>query len=143
MQCGGLVKDIGPILRQGAVYQRGYGCYPRPYYGRGFGSVFRGVLRFFQPLLVKGLKTVGNEVLKAGSDILMDIDKKPVKELVKTRGATAYENLKRKAINKFEPLVKGEGKAIKRKRVKRACQSVGRPQKKKTVKKITPDIFSK
>lgn len=123
MQVGRSLKDIGPILKNSLIYQRGYSYNYIPrrrvQYGRGFGSVFAGLARFFKPLLVKGLKAVGREVLDAGSDILTNIDKEPVNNLIKTRSETAYNNLKRKAIAKLDPLMKGEGKRRKRRKVKK------------------------
>lgn len=166
MQAGRSLKDIGPILKGPLVYQRGYGvlCTPRRrQYGRGFGSIFNGLARFFKPLLVKGLKAVGREVLDAGGDILSNIDKEPIGNLVKTRTETALNNLKRKAVKKFEPLMQeGEGKRRKKNVhtggcIKKRKKTKGKKTKRKTIKtqrkrknkhltfsrrSLTQDIFS-
>lgn len=137
MQAGRSIKDIGPILKNPSVYQRGYGIYYMPrrrQYGRGFGSIFNGLARFFKPLLVRGLKTVGREVLDAGGDILSNIDKESVGNLVKSRTETALNNLKWKAKTKLEPLMQeGEG----RKRRKKVHIG-GRITKKKKIVKRNP-----
>lgn len=94
------------------MYQRGYHYFPRlrtqPQFGRGFGSAIASLARYFRPLLIRGLKTVGKEVLDAGSDILANIQGQPMQQLVKARSETALENLKRKARDQLEPLMKGE-----------------------------------
>lgn len=112
MQKGGSAAEIGRILKSPIIYQRGYGYrYPRrrnQQFGRGFGSALASLARYFQPLLVRGLKAVGREVLESGSDILTQIDQnKPLKQAVKDRADEAYKNLKRKAESKLEPLMKG------------------------------------
>lgn len=114
-------------MKNSLVFQKGYSINYIPrrchQYGRGFGSVFSGLARFFKPLLVKGLKAVGREVLNAGSDVLTNVDKEPLNNLIKTRSEAAFKNLKRKAVENLEPLMKGKGKRKKNK-TKRLKKSV-------------------
>jgi len=64
--------EIGPVYRDSFRVQTG-NC---------IGSFFRGLFRFVKPLLYSGAKTVGNESLKAVSNIITDILNKEVEQLV-------------------------------------------------------------
>lgn len=74
--------------------------------------------RYFQPLLVKGLKAVGREVLDAGSDILTNLGDDRIEQVVKKRALKAVDNLKQKADNKLSTLMTGRqctsGRCLKR-----------------------------
>jgi hypothetical protein len=52
----------------GSVYKASF----RVLMGHGIGSFFRGLFRFVKPLLYSGVKAVGKEALKTGSNILTD-----------------------------------------------------------------------
>lgn len=157
LQKGRALQDIGPTFKSPLIYQRGFGSYPiyqlqrRNLSGRGVGSVFAGLFRYLQPLLTKGMKSVAKEALNAGTDILANMDNQPVKELVKKRSSEALNNLKRKAVSKLDTLMEGSApkKRIKRRKNKKASQSVAVVKKTHTLKRkrknrrrSTPDIFS-
>lgn len=123
-QTGFGLNSIGPVVRNQKIYQRGYGystynVYPRYIYtqeGRGFGSVFLPFFKFFKPMIYKGVKAIGKEFLDASKDIIENKDNKPIKEAIRARGTRAFKNLKEKAKNKAENIMKGAGqKGIKRK----------------------------
>lgn len=137
VQVGSSLQDIGPLLRNPAIFQKGYSYPSHVYYrhsqrGRGIGSVFAGLYRYFRPLLMKGLKTVGKEIFSAGTDIMSNANDQPLNSLVKTRGQQVYKDLKRKADQKMKSIIQsGEGnKGIKRMKMKNLNHSlVGiRPQ---------------
>lgn len=138
IQTGRSLRDIGPILKNPILYQRGYGNYPllllyKNQRGRGVGSIFSGLIRYLKPLVFKGLKSVAAEALHSGSDILENMNGTPIKEVVKNRSKQALQNLKRKAI---DTLMKGSGprKRIKRMRQKKNVQSVAAIRKGSTLK---------
>lgn len=160
MQAGKSLKDIGPLLKNPRIYQRGYGqCCSSPYRitrmqsGNGIGNVFAKVYRYFKPLVIRGLKEVGREAVSAGNDIISRMDTEPIEEVVQARGKKAINNLKRKATNALGKIMKGSGgttsKAIKRNGLEKVTQSSRRShtQKKKkkhsatTIKKKHQDIF--
>lgn len=135
------------MLKAPVTFQRGY-AFPvirRNYYqGRGVGSIFSSLYRYFKPLLMRGISTLGEEAIKMGSDILTNKENKPLETMVKSRGIEAYQNLKRKAKEALDPLVEGRGarKRSKRKSIKRKRQSknlqlahVGKGHRKKNKKR--------
>lgn len=65
----------------GAIY-KGV-AYPR---GHGFGSFMKGLFRTVMPLIKSGVKTIGKETLRTGSNFLGDIvNDVPPKEAFKKR----------------------------------------------------------
>lgn len=129
IQKGKGMADIGPLVRNRRVFQRGGAVISPPYYyfyyspyntrGRGIGSVFFKFFKAVSPMLVKGLKSVGREVLSAGSDILANSGNEPIKKLVKSRSKQAFNTLKRKAEQKIEKLMDGSGDMMKMRGIKR------------------------
>lgn len=107
VQKGRGMQDIGPLVKNRRVFQRGgailappnYYYYYSPYThrGRGIGSVFFKFFKAVSPMLVKSLKSVGKEALSAGADILANTSGAPVRELVRSRSRQALQNLKRKS----------------------------------------------
>lgn len=84
----------------GAPYQRGHGI------GSFLGGLFRRVL----PYLSKGVRTVGKEALRAGINVMEDVENNiPFKDAVKSRFKESSGNLKRKAREKITSLMKGSG----------------------------------
>lgn len=135
VQKGKGMEDIGPLVRNRRIFQRGGAILapPRYYYyyspythrGRGVGSVFFKFFKAVSPMLMKGLKSVGKEALSAGADILANTSGRPVRELVQSRSRQALENLKRKAEQKMEKVMEGSGRrAIKRRRISKNDQSL-------------------
>lgn len=153
LQTGSSLKNIGPLLKNPVIFQRGYGVRSnyriyRRQRGRGIGNIFAGLYKYFQPLIVKGLKSIAKEVLLTGTDIVQNSEKQPLPELIKTQSRKAYENLKRKAINKLDPLMKGSGfKTIKggakRLKISQALVATRKPPSRKEQKKKlrNKDIF--
>jgi len=68
---GGGGGGIGPVYRASFRLQR---C-------NGLGSFFRGLFRFVKPLLYSGVKAVGKEALKTGSNLITDILNKGLNRL--------------------------------------------------------------
>lgn len=168
MQYGNAAKDIGPVLKNSHIFQRGYGqcCsasmrITRRQGGNGVGNLFSKMYRYIKPFVIKGLKEIGREAVHAGADILDQSETKPLSEAVKSRGKQALRNLKRKATDNLEKVMRGAGdpkKHIKRVKTQKATQSraIRRRKKprnsknnKKTARKrsgkkrvATKDIFS-
>ena len=119
-QSGG--GEIGPVYRASFRVQR----------GNGIGSFFRGLFRFVKPLLYSGLKAVGKEALKTGSNIITDILNKgpeqPMGNVFRNRFNEGKNNLKQK-IKKMT----GSGLGLKRKRQTKKSQSQGKRRKVKDI----------
>lgn len=97
-QSGSGFSDI-EVFR-GAPYQRGY----------GIGSLFA---RFALPVF----KYLGKKVLRTGLSVGQDIlDKKNLKESIKTRGKEGLKSVGRDAIKKANTILNQTGTGIKRKR---------------------------
>ena len=112
-QAGG---GVGAIYR-GSVYQK----------GNGFGSFFKGLFRSVMPLIKSGLRTLGQETLRSGSNILGDMaNDRPLGDVLKTRITESAENLKRKAQDKIEKLIGSGRTKRKRKSFKSQKRSVRR-----------------
>lgn len=98
-------SGAGAIYR-GSVYQRGH----------GIGSFLGGIFRTIMPLLSRGAKTVGRELLKSGAGFLGDLAvNMPAKEAFQNRVADLSGSLKRKVESKINNMA-GSG-IIKRRRV--------------------------
>lgn len=83
--------------------------------GSGIGSFFGGIYRFVLPLVKSGAKTVGKEALSTGINIVSDIaSNKDPREALRMRLRESARNLKRKADEKFENFMSGEGYKAKR-----------------------------
>lgn len=135
VQKGGAMADIGPLVKNNRIFQRGgaiippirYHFYysPYTYRGRGIGSVFFKFFKAVSPMLVKGLKSVGKEALAAGADILANPSGRPIHEIFRSRSRQALDTLKRKAEQKIEKVMEGSGKrSIKRQRIEKLDQSL-------------------
>ena len=87
-----------PRVFVGAPYQRGH----------GIGSFLGGLFRRVFPYLSKGVRAVGKEALRAGINVIEDVENNtPFKEAVKSRLKESRGNLKRKAKEKISSLMKG------------------------------------
>jgi hypothetical protein len=99
------------IVYKGVSHQRGHGI------GSYLGGLFRSVL----PLLSSGFRTVGKEALNAGVGLLSDMmNSHPLEDSLKSRFKDVSSNLKRKADEKIDSLMRGSGY----KRIRKARQSV-------------------
>lgn len=85
----------------GAPYQR----------GRGIGSFLAGLFRKALPLLKSGARAVGKEAFRAGMNVLDDVSAGdvPFKEALRNRARESGHNLKRKAEEKMDNLMRGSG----------------------------------
>lgn len=79
--------------------------------GHGIGSFLGGLFRRVLPLLSKGAKAIGKEVVRSGMHVARDVIQRdiPFKESFNTRMKDSAENLKRKAEEKIDILMEGSG----------------------------------
>lgn len=79
--------------------------------GHGIGSFLGGLFRRVLPLLSKGAKAIGKEVVRSGMHVARDVIQRdmPFKESFNTRMKDSTENLKRKAEEKIDILMEGSG----------------------------------
>jgi len=112
-----LGSGVSTVYR-GASYQRGH----------GIGSFLGGLFRTIAPLLRSGVKTVGQEAMKTGVNVLHDvISTVPPKQAFTNRMKEFTGNLKRKADDKLERVVmSGSGSSYKKRRVNVTPQSLRR-----------------
>lgn len=102
-----------PQIYIGAPYQKGH----------GIGSFLGGLFRRILPFLTRGARSVGKEALRAGMNVMNDLDNEiPFKNSVKNRFIESGENLKRRAVEKMEHIMNGSG--YKHSRKKRMVQSI-------------------
>lgn len=122
---------IGPVYR-GVYHQRGH----------GLGSFLRGLWRMTFPLIKSGAKTVGDEILKSGSEFLTDVvTNKPIKESLRTRLNETTKNLGKKVAEKMKSMA-GSGCCIKSRKRKRKQQSrKSSTHSRFSSKKVKRDIF--
>lgn len=126
------------VIYKGAAFQRGHGI------GSFLGGLFRSVL----PLLSRGAKVIGKEVLGAGVGLLSDlVSARPMEDSIKSRLKEASSNLKRKVDEKIDRInMSGSGYITKRKRL--SSFSPCSAAKVKAIKKLAVsraninDIFS-
>lgn len=93
--------------------------------GHGIGSFLGGLFRRIIPLLKHGARAVGREALRSGINVasdIMDTGMQP-REAFKTRLRESGENLKRKAEEKINTLMKGSG--YKEAKLRQLIHSVG------------------
>jgi len=79
--------------------------------GHGIGNFFCGLFCRVLPLLSKGAKTIGKEVVCFGINVARDVIQRdtPFKEAFNTRIKDSAANLKRKAEEKIDILMEGSG----------------------------------
>lgn len=101
------------VVYKGAPHQRGH----------GIGSFLGGLFRSIAPLLKSGAKAVGQEALRSGINVLSDIaGTMPPNKAFGVRMKEFTTNLKRRADNKIDNVMKGSG--YKRKRARVTTQSL-------------------
>lgn len=90
----------------GAPYQR----------GSGIGSFLGGVFRYVLPLIKRSAKAVSKEALNAGLNIAADVgeNNKPFKEAFQARVRESGSNLQRRAKEKLDKFMNGDGYRISR-----------------------------
>lgn len=97
--------------------RRGYGGISHVYIGtpnqrgHGIGSFLGGLFRRVLPLLKKGAKAVGKEALRTGVNVAGDVLERNIalKDAVRSRVRESGGNLKRKAEDKIDTLMRGGG----------------------------------
>lgn len=100
LQNGGSRGGGIPRVFVGSPYQRGH----------GIGSFLGGLFRRILPYLSRGARAVGKEALRAGVNIIDDVDNNtPLKVAAKHRFEESRNNLKRQAKEKIKSLMKGSG----------------------------------
>lgn len=111
--------------------------------GHGIGSFLGGLFRCVFPFIKKGAKVIGREALRTGVNVAGDMIEKNIslKDSVRDRARESGINLKRKAEDKLDTLMKGSG--YKKPRISRAIHSTtkrkprrisGKKKKKSTAK---------
>lgn len=128
-QSGSGLSDIGAIYRSPVFEQRGRG---------GIGSFFSGLIKHLRPLVSSGLTALKDQTIKTSANILSDIGRKPLKEILKEQGKSAIENLTNRGLAKIRKMQKGgrRKRNIKRGRVSKSNHSVKkRGGRRKRVKK--------
>jgi hypothetical protein len=99
-QNGGGRSEGIPRVFVGASYQRGH----------GIGSFLGGLFRKILPFISRGARAVGKEALRAGINVMEDVENKtPLREAVRNRFVESRNNLKRKAKEKIKNLMEGSG----------------------------------
>lgn len=99
--------------------------------GHGVGTFLKGLFRASLPLLQKGARAVGKELMHSGINFLEDLDNDmPAKLAFQQRLSQAQNNLKRKAIDTIF-----RGKGYKTKKSRKAIQSKRTIRKRRTPKK--------
>ena len=134
---GSWSSGVGRIY-VGAPYQQ----------GSGIGSFLGGIYRYVLPLLKSSVKTVGKEALSTGLNIVSDIAScKDPKDAVRSRLRESVRNLKRKADDKFEQYMNGEGYRAKLQALPdqflNAFRGASLTKKKKKKKKRTKRVVKK
>lgn len=78
--------------------------------GHGIGSFLGGLFRRALPFLKSGAGAVGREALRAGLNVMSDMNRDvPFKQALKNRAMESGGNLRRSAASKIETLMKGAG----------------------------------
>lgn len=114
---GGETYHREDYYRGGPVFQRGYGIQR----GSGVGDVFKGIWRFFIPILRRIGTAVGEEAVTTGHRVLDQIKEgKPVKETVITEGKRGIDNVLEQG---GFPKQFGTGRHRRRQPIKRKTQS--------------------
>lgn len=103
-QTGSGLSDIGQVYRNPIRIQG----------GRGIGSVFAWLWKHIAPLAMSGLKTLGKQSLKTGTDMLGDLHKgKNIRDVLSEHGNLAAQQLAQRGINKLQTIRKKQtGKGI-------------------------------
>lgn len=97
----GPVSDFGNVYKRGGIYYQS---------GRGaIGTVFSGILRLIKPFLIKTGKALGAEALRSSGQILGNLDKKPLKELLREQRDLSLKNLMTKAETGLRGMSFGQG----------------------------------
>lgn len=87
--------------------------------GGGIGAIFGGLLKYLTPYVKSGLRTVGREVLRSGTNVLQDLmdnrrnnnnNQTTFREIVKNRGGESLNTLTEKGLKKLKEIQEQSGK---------------------------------
>lgn len=114
-QHGDGIGDIGETYKSKKIYQSGFGATPITLQqGHGLGSFLQSLFHLMKPLVYSGVDAIKSEVSTAGKNILQDIARKPITELITEHGEKAISNLTGKAKQAYKNM---RGKGVKGKRI--------------------------
>ena len=103
--------------------------------GHGLGSMFRSLVRMAAPLLVKGAKAVGKQVLRSGVQVMNDVASgHNFRDSFKKHGRAGAHTLARKGIRKIQT-GKGVSRARATKRRRRVCSGKAKRKPSRTTKR--------
>ena len=108
--------------------------------GHGLGSMFRSLVRMAAPLLVKGAKAVGKQVLRSGVQVMNDVASgHNFRDSFKKHGRAGAHTLARKGIRKIQT-GKGVSRARATKRRRRVCsgKAIGKVKSSQAKRKPKP-----
>lgn len=112
-QSGNGLSDIGPYYANNRFIQR----------GTGLGSFFSSLYNYLRPILSSGLNLLKKQGLKTGIQVINDLsEKKSLKEILKSRGSEALNNIRSTVVDKMQAgsgYVKRKIKRLKDKRGKK------------------------
>lgn len=128
--------NIGPLVKNKRLHQRGGGCLPQNLYysknklqvGSGVGSVFAALGRILLPIVTKGFSTLKSQGIKKGISLLKELQQEPVKNFIAAKSSQLIDNLTEKGLNKLNQM---SGAGVKRKRLRRQ-KKVIRSKRRKT-----------
>lgn len=109
------IAEIGKYYVSPQDYiQRGRGFGGGPVYyatGKGLSNVFRGIFSFLAPLVKKGGKFLGKELLRGGADVLEGLEKgdDDLKTVVKRTAAKRIRELSQMAEDRLNDVQTGSG----------------------------------
>lgn len=132
-QSGGSLANIGPLLVNKRMSQRGGNFYPansynyvNNQYGHGVGSVFAALGRVLIPLVKQGFSVLKKRGLEAGLNVLQDVQQqKPIRDFIASKTNEVIDSLTNKGIEKLKKMSgSGHHKRRKIKKHIKAAKSV-------------------
>lgn len=84
--------------------------------GQGFSQAFRSLWSLIQPFLLSSGKVLSKQALESGSEILGNLGKRPIKELLKEQGKKTAQSLFDHAEDKLKLMRQQRGSGHKRRR---------------------------
>lgn len=96
----GPVSDFGNIYKRGGVYYQS---------GRGINTLFTGILRLLKPILLKTGRALGEEAIRSSGQILNNLDKRPLRDLLREQKDLSIQNLMSKAETGLKGMTFGRG----------------------------------
>lgn len=155
------IGDIGPLVYNKPIYQKGGNFYPTYsyntpiYYGSGFqcgagiGSVFATLGRVLLPIIKQGFQSFKKQGLQTGIKLLNKVQEEPVKNYIINKSTDMLSSLAEKGIQKlkkmdgagFKRKKKSATKSIKARTAKKFKHSIAAIKRSKLKKERLKDIF--